>query len=132
MGGKRWKQWPWQGKLDSRYVGNPYSISGGLKWNSNRMREFGPCQLWRLFRDKSHIIGTKRLGSGLSSISAISESVSLCKKERFSHGIRAAWKSDMRTARNQQHPDSGSPTAVVITKAAKRPTITLPGAMPMA
>ena len=59
-------------------------------------------------------------------------SVKFYKKETFSHGIRAAWKSDMRTARNQQHPDSGSPTAVVITKAAKRPTITLPGAMYMA
>ena len=60
------------------------------------------------------------------------QSLIFYKKETFSHGIRADWKSDMRTARNQQHPDSGSPTAVVITKAAKRPTITLPGAMHMA
>jgi len=96
------------------------------------MRGFGPCQHWSDFPGKSHTIGTKRPVSGLSDGWARSEPVKFCKKEKFPHGIRAAWKSDMRTARNQQHPDSGSPTAVVITKAAKRPTITLPGAMSMA
>jgi hypothetical protein len=93
------------------------------------MRGFGPCQLWSIFHGKAHIIGTKRLVSGLLYEWARSEPVKYCKKETFCHGIRAAWKSDMRTARNQQHPDSGSPTAVAITAAVKRPTFTLPGAM---
>jgi hypothetical protein len=96
------------------------------------MQGFGPCQHWRDFRGKSHIIETNRPVSGLSDGWARSEPAKFCKKEKFSHGIRAAWKSDMRTARNQQHPDSGSPTAVAITVTANRPTITLPGAMPMA
>jgi hypothetical protein len=96
------------------------------------MREFGPCQLWRFFHGNSHTNGTKRPVRGLLVKRTMSGSVKLCKKERFPHGIRAAWKSDMRTARNQQHPDSGSPTAVAIMVAANRPTITLPGAMYMA
>src|SRR5580765_8877901 len=125
MAGKRWKRWRLRAKRGLACDGNPWWISKGLKSNSSQIREFGPCQPWRPFPGKSHRIGTKRLVSGLFRKRVMGRSVKFCKKESFSHGIRAAWKGDMRTARNQQHPDSGSPTAVVITKAAKRPTITL-------